>query len=783
MSNEPKYPYQDLLPELIKAIFSSLELLTSPETKENEHYLINSYFIGCFDLFGKKGGANRHLIGHNDFGIVPIYASEKNKKTPNKKASRISNLIKNIYQESQDLNKLSKPAVVLPSPLYIAYRILTAPFMPASKDYALLALKTYLLQSLKLVPDYGELTSNQSFDKIKIHHIKQALEIIHTYAYRKDNFPSPDALKEGKKSQYFLYQLLSMLGYINLRFKDEDKRTKYCKAKLLFSDEKPYELRIHNAVQNLPNIAELSNLIWGNPIPIQGADTVFLGGLQTNKENNLVIGIHGDPGAGKTTFCLSYAISMAPFGVEIKFISNEEKDNSLKARTIELVSENLRRLDFFPQPLDTWFETAYSNNIKCLEKEMSILKFKTNDAESIIKGIPLPPNIVVIDGIHQYFPDDEDGINDKYRLYNFVNDCRALNMIVILTVSRKWKQLKKLDHLLDVVIDLEYSQTNDLEAKPQRLFTLSKTRNQASRGGTHLFHLSHDDGFKIVPQIPSQMDLRSKTLPRLPSKDIIIDIINSNDAVNPEQLLYRGSHILIYGKSSSGKAGFALNIALSPEKKHGEIKTNKRILIISFLYPKKYYSNLKTRIVNRLKNNNPNTDSKIEAMCLYPGYLSPEDLYSKITLKLEQAELEGFPYDAIIIDGLHNITRQFPRISSYDLFWSVLYNALKKRDLTVISTHTLFIIEDADEKKPEANVKINDEDIKPLLHALVQASDAIVILDKKQDGNNKIFNVRFKETIFNHPKNSIFDWDKEACKIIYEANKTKEQSPQKSLNL
>lgn len=761
MSNQYTYPYKDLLPDLIDAIFSTLLLLSlseeeqqqkiKEENKDNIDHLINSYFFAISKKFGKEG-ENRHLTGHRKSGIEPIY-SGSNKKHTNKNQSRIGALVKNIYQESQS-TRVSAEAEILPSPLFIASKILTAPYMQESSAYALFAVRSYLFEQLKLLPDFGYTVTG--FEKINMVDIKFALNTINTYTTGNDPFPQP----KNKNSQYFLYHFLLALGYIHLRFADNKKRKQYCRSKQLFADKKSYyENKANKFVANFPNPANIHNLIWGNPVPIKGGDTVFMGGIKTNEENNLVIGIHGAPGVGKTTLCLAYAVSMAPLGVKTFFLSNEEGERSLNSRAIDLVSENLKRLSFFPklEEINSWFACAKLDETKLLQAYIEKLKQERVGQKCVpsSNSPPKPPNIIVIDGIHQYFPNTKE---NTYPLYDFIKDCRSLNVIVVLTVSQKWDNGNTLDHLLDVVIDLNYDKTSDLGIKPQRLFTLHKTRGQISRGGTHLLHLSSNNGVKIVPQIPSQLDLKSHFEPRLAQTDIEIKVFKES-----KKILCRGSHILIYGQGSGGKAGLALRIALSPENTRGTgvSEQNKRALIISFLYPEKYYKDLEKIITQDLKNSSKNVLTKIEVECLYPGYLSPEDLYSKIMSRVEQAELEGTPYDAVIIDGLHNITLQFPRISNYDHFWALLYSALRRRDLTVISTHTYFVIGNPASQDLYPTVSISDDDIKPLLHAIVQAAD-IIIQVKKLENESDVFQLDFIETVFDKPQSSM-SWHRKLC--------------------
>ncbi len=771
-------PYAQLLPKFLDAIFGSLEYLTSTNGEkksllkeascQSKEEYINLQFINALKnckWFGSRG-VNRHLVGHKNSSIEPIYEGiySKNSLKPNTKYSRLASVLVNIYDESQTS---SSSIAILPSPLFIAYRLLTVPNLPESHGYALVTLKNYLFSGLKVLPDNLISEADKNILPVKLSDVKTVLDIINTYDAGRDNFSLP----LGNSPQIFVFQLLLLMGFINLRFKgtpDEIQKAKikYCQNKnpldILVTQrakDKSSELRVNPTVVSFPDASKISNLIWGNPIPVRGMDTIFLGGLKTNSENNLVVGIHGAPGVGKTSFCLGIAASLAPLGVETLFISNEEEEESINHRLEALISEDVRRLDFHQSRNDdenhSWFNYAslQKNKATTLKGFLESLVKNVIDTEESNEGVnlPKPPNIVVLDGIHQFFSEMADN-NNTYSLAEFVQDCRDLNLIVFLTVSSTWDDAIKLDHLIDVSLELNYKYSNKIGVKPQRLISLHKSRQQVARGGTHVFHLSGTYGLKVVPQIPSQMDLKSHFAFKLPDKHIVNNSLNFVwcDRTKAKKLItvkkyadpiHKGSHVLIYGEGSGGKAGLAILMALTPLlKKDVEniklIQKTSTTLVISFLYPKEYYETLGKTVTNNLKKDYeeylPKGDdgkvvfeTHVDVECLYPGYLSPEDLYSKIISKLDQAELEGRSYDSVVIDGLHNITIQFPKIAGYDHFWPLLYSALRRRYLTVISTHTIFNIDTV-----PTSISIEDDRIKPLLHAMVQSADVKVVVNR-----------------------------------------------------
>ncbi len=48
------------------------------------------------------------------------------------------------------------------------------------------------------------------------------------------------------------------------------------------------------------------------------------------------------------------------------------------------------------------------------------------------------------------------------------------------------------------------------------------------------------------------------------------------------------------------------------------------------------------------------------------------------------------PYTGVLIDGMHNVFVQFPVLENEVNFWPQLYNMLRRRPLTVVTTHTEF---------------------------------------------------------------------------------------------
>ena len=333
----------------------------------------------------------------------------------------------------------------------------------------------------------------------------------------------------------------------------------------------------------------------------------------------------------------------------------------------------------------------------------------------------------------------------------------------------------RLDYLVDVSMRISQENINDYGAKPDRSLTLTKTRHQLSALGKHGFRLDGHKGVRFSPPINYGLDLRSIVAAKLPDDARTLTALSKalelkhQHHVSPisEPLggnikkvyfynlqsfveIYPGSHVFTNGRGSSGKAGLALKIAFSPALMGGEQTPKLRgpissVLVVSFLYSDEYYRNLIKRIVElqRWEIASGNVQAKmsekelsdlekvrLKVIHLYPGHLRPNDLFNKIEWELDIGRLNGTPYTAVVIDGLHNVPIQFPELEKHGLLWPQLYKSLRTRDITVVTTHTTLVIPDADD--PTKIIGVDDRLSEPLRHALVQKTDFQLEIDPLQ---------------------------------------------------
>jgi KaiC/GvpD/RAD55 family RecA-like ATPase len=502
-------------------------------------------------------------------------------------------------------------------------------------------------------------------------------------------------------------------------------------------------------------------------------DTLLQGGLKTDSNSSLVVLVSGNPGSGKTSFALALSAVLSPFGTQSFYLSVEEKAADLKERLQSLYPEYLTGLSFYKdmdKEKEEWFwptnipvsKIKYEERFEHFDEMLRQIGENLNDKtpEGREKALPaVCPLIIVIDSIRPF-------IRKEVNLEGFIERCRNLNAVVILVSSSSKEFHHEIDYMVDVVINLEYSDTETPKEKPVRILQLLKTRRQISRPGAHVFHLS-GNGIHVSPQLPSQIDKIEIISRPVPSSSYYIDFYKENCTVKTNLVLWDESQILLHGYGSTGKAGLALHLLMYPLKiKKGKnisdedpyIQRKRKVLVVSLLYPPQYYKGIE----RYMKTNAKFQHASLECICFYSGYLTPEDFISKILAKLDTAILEGAPFTGILLDGLHNAPLQFPRLQAGDMVWSTLYSLIAKYCLTIVTTFTNFKIE----KEIDENGGILLKDDKLLLNIMIQAADYYFHIQKSDKSSGKYIvtlNSAIRHRMMVNPEH--FLWDREDFKL------------------
>lgn len=343
-----------------------------------------------------------------------------------------------------------------------------------------------------------------------------------------------------------------------------------------------------------------------------------------------------------------------------------------------------------------------------------------------------------------------------------------MGAIVLLIAAEEIPKKFNFDYLVDIAIHLKQSHLDKPYEKPVRILELVKTRHQLSRQGSHIFHISNSRGFRISPQIPSQIDKKEKVKIKLPSDSEYIHTLNfiqEKDITKFVNFLpiAINSHILVHGYGSSGKAGFGLKLLLTPYlPKHINLNSidkisikishsySNKVLIVSFLYPVEYYDILVHKINKQFtalfENFNVKKGQQYFVKAFFPGYLTPEDFIYKLVRLLDEANLEGQPFTGILLDGLHNVFLQFKSLQESHMIWPLLYSILSRYNLTVVSTFTNFSLDERHIDKNSLDNRTSfqtpddfalmQQGQRPFLHGLVKAADYYFLLEEIIDDNN-----------------------------------------------
>jgi len=722
--------------------------------------------------------------------------ADPNDKLVQQGPTRISRLIKSAM--SLRYEEVSKPsdALIVPSPYSIVLDFLTIPEHPGSRAYAAVSLRTLLFQTFRLMPK--GILSHQ-YEEFSVQDIETAYSSILTSMEERYRSSGNDKLDNAKKSgphgtrvSGILRHYLAMTGVFNFWIKGaKDIGTSPVQelARLvnlgdIHDDTLTMEFTRPKYLKGLTEFSEIVNCLWGIPLPIRGADTIFRGGLNFSARGGLVCAVYGGPGSGKTALSLGIGAALSGFGIRTLFLTAEETEADLEARAASLLPSQIRSLSFVPKDPKDWLkirnfslvDDVDGSRLKSLSGEFArISEALQSDDQVNGVGIPLPcSTVVVLDGLHeiatQALFNDEDpkskGMTEEF--HRFIEACRKLRALVILTTGTDWRADTSLDYLVDVAMRLSHETESDVGSKPHRNLTLTKARHQLCSPGTHGLQIAGDKGVRFTPQMNYQLDRLSIWNARLPQstvykkvmqvschqRDLDKLLIGAGGSVASKMIfhpnpragveLYKGSNIFINGEGSGGKAGLALKIAIAPSfsrvsgsvgPENIALPVPEKVLVVSFLYPYEYYEVILARLKLIRKREYPELpegiEPRMEVMHLYPGHLKPDTLFSKIEWALRASLLSGDPYTTIIIDGIHNVFLQFPEIEKQTLFWPQLFSLLRTRNLTTIITHTLLSVRmavyDMDRNqlfsRQNAYRAVDDNRSDALRHALVLKTD------------------------------------------------------------
>jgi len=820
------YIYSEVGKKVLNSV--CVALLKCIEIGNNDSLLKpdNPELISCFDSL-KSSSYDLHITE----GLFKSHQTRGEKVYP-----RVLKLTINGYKDASELKVTSR--FIIPSPLYILYYTLIVPEHSQTAAYSLASCRTLLLNLLEesYNINIGSTEKQKFTNLIDEESISSAVDSFSRNIKITRSWPKEINKKSIRSYTNLLVgHFLAMKGITHLSFNNRKEAEGFLKIGSAnrfreFSHKlMGCRFRISNKFEDLPDTGEIINQLYGIPLPIKGAEVVFFGGLKPASNGGLVIGVSGQAGIGKTSFALALVSSFAPLGLKCFYLSLEESENDIKKRLFSLQTPFDKELSYYRKPSEWFFSTKASQTLN-VDEFIDFIDAINEKALKQVTDDEINRNyhsVIVIDNLNEFYAEQDYG-----KIETIIEKLRSLKSIVILIAGAGVLEKLRMEYLIDNGISLIHEGLNQKGERPLRLFNLYKTRHQLSRQGTHVFHLSGDEGFRISPQIPSQMDRKEKLKRYLHDESKIIHTLNyineteedlkivycqddnvlvsdrkvfnknfRNPSIDiqPFVQLFPRTHILVHGYGSAGKAGFGLKLLLTPpidKSSFPFLSTSKsqfsssiyrrRVLIISFLYPEKYYHELiyekGIELQRKIEHAYPGLKSPIiDYLIFYPGYISPEDFINKITRKLDQAILEGHPYSGVLIDGLHNVFLQFIRLQDNDMVWPLLYNILARYDLTVVSTFTNFSMNDRllDDDPSSKNKILNQalpdhmllqKGMAPFLHALVKASDFYFFLEQLvlKSGERKYL-LSIKGAISQNVPTHLLEWDrqKNVFKNIY----------------
>lgn len=803
---------EELFDQWFDAVRSFIAIGTERLTRPSELEEVNSKFTSLTRHFSRS---DKHLFR----GKKPLYESARKLNGLNPSHTRATRLLEFQLQFGihNSMFGRSEQHAVLPSPLWFLRQILTSDEFLASEAYAHCIVRAEIFAAAlrSFPPRNKENIYNYIKSAINYAAIADSISTLESYYNKRDTGYIRNI------TDFIVYNYFASLGLLRFSLARNHiseapaRRTEYKRMSVeQFLDQRStdisreygYEVLLAVSPASLPAIPQILNELEGIPIPIPGAKTLFSGGVRTTESGGVVVRISGTSGSGKTSLALAACTALAPLGIKTFYLSCEEEPDDLRDRIPSVTPSFILETRNYQTPTadldaDSWF---FPDHLSHLEANMNFEETKEIVSQIMAaladEGVPdggirtkplgLVPFVIVLDGVHELIDRSDSEGNSFSRLNELIDHFRKLNiMIFLLSSADKSGALSSLDYLVDVVIELDGRKHSDISHRPLHMANLTKTRRQFSNTGQHHYHISKRSGVRFYPNLEASLEPFKARKWKKPNDNYCIELGHSGrDLFGPGRampILWR-SHTLVTGKGSSGKAGFALKLLTSPvrkiENRSGayelflSVPNIRRCLIISFLYPDDYYDEL----IGRLDLNSGAHDDRFckfdsfeySVLTLYPGHLAPEVLMTKIVERIQASELQGIPFDSVLIDGLHNVFLQFPELEANSLFWPMLSELFRRIGLNVVTTHAHFDVVGMDEPSHLAHdigAIVNRST--PLVQALVNSADYYFDVSPEKDVDSELMRYKVRvATAYGHavPRSSNLFWNREKLRLELE---------------
>lgn len=503
----------------------------------------------------------------------------------------------------------------------------------------------------------------------------------------------------------------------------------------------------------------LVNLLFAQPTCIPGLDAVLGGMLPTLREDGVGKGggqvtlVAGPAGSGKTTFCLAVAARAAELGARVRYVATEEAEASLRAKLTATGGMAFPDIPTSTSVLD--FDFVDGKVFDSLDELHGVLRGElrgqnklTTNSDDAVAYLPFPTTVVVdsLSVLLEGQTSQEAGRPpDRKNVAIVLASLRELGVSVWLVGGEQEARDIGLEYLVDNVLVLGTDGTRS-DRHPLRTLTVEKTRLQTAHRGRHVLHLSRSEGVVVSPSLHAVIrDLHDDRRDDAASHDRMA-LDTSGPATGPAILPMRAeSQILVHGRGSAGKARFGLALAIEPRldgstradtalaAARAQASLDARVLVVSFLYPESYY--LKTfndACGARFGSPMPPTEQVCTTLCFYPGFVDPETVVAKVGRTLERARLEGRPFTALLLDGVHNVLLQFPLLETERLLWPTLSRLASHHHLRVVTTFTFFEA-DVSQRRDDGAPTMVDGLRQIFFHLLVSSADYSFLVERPSD--------------------------------------------------
>jgi circadian clock protein KaiC len=279
---------------------------------------------------------------------------------------------------------------------------------------------------------------------------------------------------------------------------------------------------------------------------VAGLDDVLGGGVPPH---HLYL-VEGNPGTGKTTLGLQFAIQGAQAGERVLYITlaetRQEQTDAAAAHGWSLEGVDIMELVPSQELLDANAQLTmfHPSEVQLAETTRSIV----TECERV------QPAYVVIDSLSELRMLSEDGLRYRHQILALKQFFAGKHCTVLLLDDPAGNQTEfNLRSLVHGVVELEHLA---LDFGPERRrLRLIKLRGRSYRGGYHDFRIRRG-GLDVFPRLVAAEHLQQRIAERVPSGVTGLDALVGGG-------LDRGTSTLLMGPAGSGKSTLAVHYAIA----------------------------------------------------------------------------------------------------------------------------------------------------------------------------------------------------------------------------